>query len=94
MPSRRESCDLWPPELFALLIPLSRRAVDRSRMAGCEAEVRIRSAGMREDLPRLARLEGFDAVDFMPARHCRSVGRIFEKRIMVELCVDCQRLRT
>lgn len=36
------------------------------------------------DIPRNARLDGFDTVDLMPARHRTSVGRMIDERIMAE----------
>jgi hypothetical protein len=45
----------------------------------------------RFSIPRSARLEGFDATDLMPARHCPRVGGIIDERIMVERRVECQR---
>ena len=50
--------------------------------------------GMEVSKPRSAKLNGFNATDLMPARHCPRVGGIIDERIMVEMRVDCQRQYT
>lgn len=46
---------------------------------------------MGANVLRNVKLDGFEVIGLMPARHCTSDGRMVDERIMAEIPVDCQR---